>query len=165
VHRARSRGLAFGGFFAAAALAAGLVVSALGREPQATGAAAAAATGESFTVAFGAVRVGRSTEPSGRVCYQVNRAGVRLATSCVRRLGDDEISYVLPRRRSGQFVLAGVAGSDVRAVSALLRPAGTLSATLRDGAFAASVPPGRRVRSVTKVLADGTSRSFAVAGG
>jgi len=163
VHRARRRGLAFGGFVAAAVVAAGLVVSALGRDAPTAGVAAAAATGESFTVALGAVRVGRSTKPSGEVCYQVNRAGSRLATSCVRRLADDEISYVLTRRRTGQLVLAGVAGPDVRAVSAQLRPGVTLAATLRDGAFAVPLPPGRRARAVTKVLDDGTTRSFAVA--
>jgi hypothetical protein len=165
VHRARRRGLAFGGFVAAAVVAAGLVVSALGRDAPTTGVAAAAATEEPFTVALGALRVGRSTKPSGEVCYQVNRAGVRLATSCVRRLGDDQISYVLARRRTGQLVLAGIAGAEVRAVSAQLRPGVTIAATLRDGAFAVPLPPGRGARAVTKQLADGTTRTFAVARG
>jgi len=163
VHRALRRGLAFGSFLAAAVVAVGLVVSALGRQGPTGGVAAAAATDESHTVALGAIRVGRSTKPSGEVCYQVNRAGARLATSCVRRLGDDEISYVLARRRSGQLVLAGVAGPEVRAVSAQLRPGVTLAATLRDGAFAVPVPAGRRARAVTKTLADGTTRAFPVA--
>ena len=148
MHRSRNRGLALGAFLAAAGVAAWLVVAALGNESSASG-AAAATTGESSTVALGAVRVGRSTKPSGEVCYQVNRAGVRLATSCVRRLGSDEVSYVVARRRSGGLVLAGVAGEDVRVVSAQLRPAGVLKATVRDGAFAAPVPTGRTVRSVT----------------
>jgi hypothetical protein len=165
VHRALSRALAFGSFVAAAAVAVGLVVSALGREAPTAGAAAAAAKGESFTVALGAVRVGRSTKPSGEVCYQVNRAGVRLATSCVRRLGDGEISYVLARRRTGQLVLAGVAGPEVRAVSAQLRPGVKLAATLRDGAFAVPLPARGSVRAVTKTLDDGTTRTFAVARG
>jgi hypothetical protein len=161
MRRTRSRGLALAGF--AAALAAGLVavVTALGHEPPAENVAAAAERA-SQTVAFGAARVGRSTGPSGAVCYQVNRAGVRLARACAPRLGEREISYVVARRGTGQLVLAGVSGREVVAVLARLAPTGSLNATLRAGAFYAPIPRGYTVRAVEKVLRDGSRRLFRV---
>ncbi|HEY3185469.1 MAG TPA: hypothetical protein VGJ77_21675 [Gaiellaceae bacterium] len=162
MRRTRNRGLAIAGF--AAAIAAGFVavVTALGHEPPAGGVAAAAAERASQTVAFGAARVGRSTSPSGAVCYQLNRSGVRLARSCAPRLGDRELSYVLARRGTGQLVLAGVAGREVVAVLARLAPAGSRNATLRAGAFYAPIPRGYTVRAVEKVLRDGSRRLFRV---
>jgi hypothetical protein len=160
MRRTRSRGLALAGF--SAAIAAGLfaVFTALGHEPRTEDVAAAAASAQ--TVAFGPVRVGRSTSPSGVVCYQLNRSGVRLARSCATRLGDGELSYVVARRGTGQLVLAGVSGPDVVAVVTHLAPRGSLNATLRTGAFYAPIPRGYTVRGVEKVLRDGSRRVFRV---
>jgi hypothetical protein len=160
MRRTRSRALALSGFAAALAAALFAVVTALGREPRAGDVLAAAAAGANRTVAFGPARVGRSTSPSGAVCYQLNRSGVRLARACAARLGYDELSYVVARRGTGQLVLAGVSGVDVVAVVAHLSPTGSLNATLRRGAFYAPIPRGYTLRSVEKVLRDGTRRLF-----
>jgi hypothetical protein len=162
MRRTRSRALALAGF--GAAIAAGLVavVSALGQEPRTEDVGAAAAARANRTVAFGAARLGRSTSPSGAVCYQLNHSGTRLARACVSRLGDGELSYVLARRGTGQLVLAGVSGGDVVAVLARLAPVGSRNATLRDGAFYAAIPRGYTVRAVEKVLRDGSRRLFRV---
>jgi hypothetical protein len=157
----RSRVLALAGFAAAIAAALLAIVSALGHDARTEDLSAAAARGQQ-TVAFGPARVGRSTSASGAVCYQVNRAGVRLARSCAPRLGDGELSYVLARRGTGQLVLAGVSGRNVVAVLAHLAPTGSLNATLREGAFYAPIPRGRTVHGVEKVLRDGSRRVFRV---
>jgi hypothetical protein len=162
MRRTRSRALALAGFAAALAAALFAVVTALGHEPRAEDVAAAAAARASRTVAFGPARVGRSTSPSGAVCYQLNRSGVRLARSCTSRLGDGELSYVVARRGTGQLVLAGVTGRDVVAVLAHLGPRGSLNAALRTGAFYAPIPRGYTVRAVEKVLRDGSRRRFPV---
>jgi hypothetical protein len=68
-----------------------------------------------------------------------------------------EIGYTVSPRGIG-----GVAGADVRAVIVKLTRRGTVWATLRDGVFYADVPPAYRVRSVVKVLRDGSRKAFAV---
>lgn len=113
-------------------------------------------------MSFGPARIVRTERADGSVCFTVSRAGALLRRACAAHVRGDEISYVVARRRGGQLVVAGVAGEDVRAVFARLRPGGAVGATPRSGAFYAVVPPGRTVRAVEKVLTDGTRRTFPV---
>jgi hypothetical protein len=57
--------------------------------------------------------------------------------------------------------VGGLAGPDIHAVIVKLTRKGTVWATLRNGAFYATVPDGFRVRRVVKVLRDGSRTGFA----
>jgi hypothetical protein len=154
-----NRVLAFGAFAAAAAAAVIVVFAALGSVDLHH----LVGTSEPATVVkFGPAHVERTERADGSVCFTVSRAGVKLKTACAAHVRGDEISYVVARRRSGQLVLAGVAGAEVRAVFGKLRPGGAIGATPRDGAFYTPIPPGRTVRAVEKVLRDGSRRTFPV---
>ena len=79
------------------------------------------------------------------------------AAACAGSVPRDEIRY------SGvPYGLHGVAGCNVRAVIARLNGGGAVWAIPRNGTFDAKVPAGLRVRTVVKVLNDGSRKRFAV---
>ena len=79
------------------------------------------------------------------------------AAACAGSVPRDEIRY------SGvPYGLHGVAGCDVRAVIARLNGGGAVWAVPRNGTFDARVPAGLRVRTVVKVLSDGSRQRFPV---
>ena len=82
-----------------------------------------------------------------------------VARSCVSSLAPDQIAYA-----SSRYAVGGVAGSDVRAVIVRLTKRGTVWATMRRGTFYAAVPARHNVRSVVKVLRNGSRTSFTVTG-
>lgn len=82
------------------------------------------------------------------------------AAACGGEVPRDEIRY------SGvPYGLHGVAGCDVRAVIARLNGGGAVWAVPHNGMFTAQVPAGLRVRTVVKVLNDGSRERFAVTAG
>ena len=156
VRRAATRVLAVGAFVAAAVAAWWAVTSAL----DANDAGDAATTG---TVSFGAARVTRSPAEDGGVCFTLSRVGVVLKRTCVARVGAEEIATAVAKRRSGQLVIGGLTGSSVAEVRIQLRPSGTVSAPLQDGAFYVAVPPRKTPAAVVKVLDDGRATAVPVA--
>jgi hypothetical protein len=82
------------------------------------------------------------------------------AAACGGAMPRDEIRYTVVSNG-----LHGVAGCDVRAVIARLNGGGAVWATPRGGTFDAHVPAGLRVRTVVKVLSDGTRQRFVVTAG
>lgn len=147
----------------AAAIAAGAaaVLSALGG-PNATvtpaKAAAQVALG-SRSVAFGNGRVVLNMRTSSFGCFRVVLGSSTVARSCTSNLAPDQIAYA-----SSRYAVGGVAGSDVRGVIVRLTNKGTVWATLRRGTFYAAVPEKHNVRSVVKVLTDGSRTAFTVTG-
>jgi hypothetical protein len=79
------------------------------------------------------------------------------SAACASKVPRTEIRYSVV-----SYGLHGLAGCDVRAVIARLNGGGAVWATPRDGAFDAHVPAGLRVRTVVKVLSDGTRQRFEV---
>jgi hypothetical protein len=90
-------------------------------------------------------------------CFRVVVGSSTVARSCTSKLAADQIAYA-----SSRYAVGGVAGSDVRAVIVRLTKKGTVWATLRRGTFYAAVPAGHAVRTVVKVLTDGSRTSFTV---
>jgi hypothetical protein len=82
---------------------------------------------------------------------------VPTAAACTAKVPRTEIRYSVV-----SYGLHGAAGCDVRAVIARLNGGGAVWATPRDGTFDARVPEGLRVRTVVKVLSDGSRQRFAV---
>ena len=79
------------------------------------------------------------------------------AAACAGSVPRDEIRY------SGvPYGLHGLAGCNVRAVIARLNGGGAVWAIPRDGRFDANGPAGLRVRTVVKVLSDGSRKRFTV---
>jgi hypothetical protein len=151
---------------ALAALAAGAggvvlaVSSGLAAGGATSGVAAARATrleSVTRTVRLAGIGVQVTRKPSGGVCFRGGRAA-----SCVASLGPAAIAYATARAGRRE-TLAGVAGPRVRAVIARLTRRGTTWARLRDGAFAALLPPGYRLRAIVKVLAGGRRVAFSAA--
>jgi hypothetical protein len=128
--------------------------------------AALAATSGTHDVRIGSVRIRIRTEPSGVVCYwALRRPNATTAGSlraCVRRLGADEISYAIGTRRTGQQMLAGVAGDRVSRVLVRLTPRRVWAAPIKDGAFFGYIPSDYRADEVVKVLDDGSREVFSV---
>lgn len=159
--RAGSRALAVGGLAAGIAAAYVAVVSGLGASG--TGvvaqAKAADATITYHPVSFGQGFVGVQKRPGGLTCFTVNRGSSTVARSCASAIYPDQIEYA-----SSRYAVGGLAGQDVRAVIVRLTRRGTVWATLKDGAFYATVPKGHNVRAVVKVLRDGTRKAFTVTG-
>src|SRR5215212_8450070 len=137
MRRIATRALALAAFGAAAAAGAYAVMAAVDRGPAGP-----------TTASFGPVRIVRTPGEDHTVCFTVSRAGVLLKRTCVAAVGDGEIASTLARRRSGQLVVAGLAGHGIDAVVVDLRPAGTIAAQLADGAFYAPVPRGKTVKTV-----------------
>lgn len=152
----RSRGLVFG---ALAAGAAGVVVAvSSGLGAATTGGVAAAQAVEIKTVKQ-SVRIDGTTvritkKPSRAVCFAAPHAG-----ACAASLGASELAYATGH--SGKrLVIAGVAGTGVKAVIVRLTQKGTVWPTLRNGAFYAVLPAKHRLTSIVKVLAGGRRVSF-----
>jgi hypothetical protein len=147
----------------AAAIAAGTVavLSALGASTANVTPAKAAAPVVlgSRSVAFGSGRVVLRMRTSSLGCFRVVLGSSTVARSCTSSLAADQIAYA-----SSRYAVGGVAGSDVRAVIVRLTKKGTVWATIRRGTFYAAVPTGHNVRAVTKVLSDGSRKSFTVTG-
>ena len=137
MRRIATRALALAAFAVAAAAGAYAVMAAVDRGPAGP-----------TTASFGPVRIVRTPGENGNVCFTVSRAGVLLKRACVPAPGDGEIVSTLATRRSGQLVVAGLAGDGVDAVVIELRPSGTVAAQLGDGAFYAPIPTGKTVKTV-----------------
>lgn len=160
MYTSRSRIYAVGGL--AAGVAAGLVaiVTALGASTATLSQAKAAeATITYHPVSFGHDSVGVQHRPGGLLCFTVNRGSSTVARSCTSALGPDQIEYA-----SSRYAVGGLAGAGVHAVIVRLTRKGTVWATLKDGAFLAAIPAGYNVRTVVKVLRDGSRTSFTVTG-
>jgi hypothetical protein len=97
----------------------------------------------------------------GAALYLSVASGLRsvptAAAACSSSVPRTEIHYSLV-----SYGVHGVAGCDVRAVIARLNGGGAVWATPRGGTFEAHVPAGLRVRTIVKVLNDGTRRTFPV---
>ena len=147
----------------AAALAAGTaaVLSALGASTGSVTPAKAAAPVAlgSRSVAFGRGRIVLTMRTSSLGCFRVVVGSSTVARSCTSSVAADQIAYA-----SSRYAVGGVAGSAVRAVIVRLTKKGPVWATLRRGTFYAVVPAGHNVRSVVKVLTDGSRTSFTVTG-
>ena len=130
------------------------VASGLGRQtvgPQ-VGVAAAEVTkltAVTRTVRVAGARVRVTRKPGGSVCFRAGRAG-----SCASSLGPNRVAFATAAV-NGRRVVAGVAGSRVRAVIARLTRHGTVWPALRSGAFYAVLPPGYGLRTVVALLAGG----------
>ena len=146
-----------------AAIAAGTaaVLSALGASTASVSPAKAAAPVSlgSRSVAFGRGRVVLLMRTSSLGCFRVVVGSSTVARSCTSSLAADQIAYA-----SSRYAVGGVAGANVRAVIVRLTKKGTVWATMRRGTFYAAVPAGHNVRSVVKVLSDGSRTSFTVTG-
>src|SRR5215210_7698333 len=136
MRRIATRALALGAFAVAVAAGVYAVRSAVDGGDETT-----------TTTSFGAARIARIPNGDG-VCFTVSRAGVLLKRSCVDGVGDEEIAYVLARRRSGQLVVGGIAGESVTEVRLALAPSGIARAAVADGAFYVPVPRGKTVKTV-----------------
>jgi hypothetical protein len=148
----------------AAAIAAGAaaVLSALGAPTGSVSPAKAAAPAVALgsrSVAFGNGRVVLRMRTSTLGCFRVVVGSSTVARSCTASLGADQIAYA-----SSRYAVGGVAGDDVRGVIVRLTKKGTVWAALRRGTFYAAVPAGHDVRTVVKILADGTRTAFTVTG-
>ncbi len=152
MHWSRGRALAVGGLATGAAAGLVAVLTALA----APGVQPAGAAHASRTTSFGSAGVLVRALPTGTVCYTVTDSSGS-SRSCRSRVAPSQISYTLSPRGIG-----GVAGTNVRAVIAKLTRRGTVWTTLRDGVFYAEVPTAYRVRTVTKVLRDGSRTTFRV---
>jgi hypothetical protein len=152
----RTRTLAVGGL--ATGTAAALVAVLAGFGAPTRGVAAAQATLTSRTISFGAARVQVRQLPSGIVCVRVTES-FGSSRSCRARVRAREIGFTVSPQGIG-----GVAGPDVRAVIVRLTRSGTVWAKLEHGVFYADVPSAYRVRTVIKVLRDGSRKAFAVKG-
>jgi hypothetical protein len=155
--RVGRRALVLGSLAAAVAAAAAAVLSALGAPTTSVTPAKAAAPVSlgSRSVAFGNGRVVLRMRTSSLGCFRVVVGSSTVARSCASSLAADQIAYAASR-----YAVGGVAGSDVRAVIVRLTKKGTVWATLRRGTFYAAVPAGHNVRTVVKVLTDGSHTSF-----
>lgn len=162
MRRLGRRALAVASLGAAIAAGTAAVLSALGSPAASVSPANAApptAGQATQSVSFGASGVVVQPPVSGLTCFQVRHGRSTVARSCTSQLADDEIAYA-----SSRYAVGGLAGSNVRAVIVRLTNKGTVWATLRRGAFYTDVPPGHNVRTVVKVLRDGTRTSFTVTG-
>jgi hypothetical protein len=160
--RVGRRALAVASLAAAVAAGTAAVLSALGAGAASISqakAAAPAAGPATQSVSFGNSGVVVKRRGAGLTCFQVRHGRSTVARSCTSPLADDEIAYA-----SSRYAVGGLAGSSVRAVIVRLTDKGTVWATLRRGAFYADVPSGHNVRTVVKVLSDGTRTSFTVTG-
>ena len=157
--RVGSRALAVGSLAAGVAAGLAAVLSALGTAPEAVSQPkASTAPAAARSVAFGHARV--VVRPRGALtCFRVNVGSSTVARSCSSHVAVDQIAYA-----SSRHAVGGVAGADVRAVIVRLTKKGTVWATLRRGTFYARVPPAHNVRTVVKVLRDGTRKAFTVTG-
>jgi hypothetical protein len=154
----RSRTLGVGGFAAGLAAVAVAVLSALGPQNGTGGVAAASVTiARSVThqVDVAGVRVAVTVRPNGGACYRA--PGI---AACAGHLRSDEISYAVSAPANGRQQLGGIAGPTVRAVIARLTGKGTVWPALHDGAFYATLPRGRRLRAIVKVLPGGKRQIF-----
>ena len=151
----RSRVLALGGLALGTTALLVAVLSAVGSTDGAVSSARAAAATTGFrTVSIGHGRVQVSTFSTG-TCFTVrDRSGS--AHACPARTAAPDIGYAVTAHGIG-----GIAGAQVAAVIVRLTHRGTVWATLETGAFYAAVPPGHRVRTVVKVLRDGSRTAFA----
>jgi hypothetical protein len=162
MRRTVTRTVAVGAFGAGIAAGVAVVVDAVGsRPPPAGGVAAAVAAQATHTVRFGRTSVDRTARPDGSVCFVVRRGSFR-RQSCFRRAGPQTIGYLVARRSTGQIVVGGFAGAQVRGVRVRLRPQGSIAAPLRFGTFFVAVPPGRAPSAVVKVLRSGGTLAFPV---
>jgi hypothetical protein len=162
MRRGVTRAVAVGAFGAGVAAGVAVVVDAVGDgAPLEGGVAAVAATQTTHTVRFGRTSVDRTARPDGSVCFVVRRASFR-RQSCLRGAGPQTIGYLVARRSTGQIVVGGVAGAQVRAVRVRLHPPGTIPAPLRFGTFFVAIPPGRAPAAVVKVLRGGGAQAFPV---
>jgi len=150
-----------GSLAAAVAAAAAAVLSALGASNASVTPARAAAPVAlgSRSVAFGHGRVVLRMRTTSLGCFRVVAGSSTVARSCTSSLAADQIAYA-----SSRYAVGGVVGSEVRAVIVRLTKKGTVWATIRRGTFYAAVPPGHNVRTVVKVLRDGSRTSFTVTG-
>jgi hypothetical protein len=149
----RSRALAFGGV---AAVAVGVFVAVSSAFSSASsGVAGAEATSTTRTVHVGGVQMRVTEKPGGAVCFSGPGAA-----SCASSLAPSQLAYATGHV-GGRVVLAGVAGSRVKAVIARLTFAGTVWPELHEGAFYTVLPKGFRLRAIVKVLAGGRRVAFA----
>lgn len=152
--------MALGALAAGAASGLAAIVTALGA-PTATvsQAKAADATITYHSVRFGHDSVGVQRRPGGLLCFTVNKGSSTVGRSCTGGLGTGQIEYA-----SSRYAVGGLAGPNVHAVIVRLTRKGTVWATIKDGAFLAQVPHGYNVRTVVKVLADGSKTAFTATG-
>ncbi len=150
----RERGLVFGAL-CAVTVAAVLAVSHALRSPAATsgvaGAQATLVSAHSVKLAGATVVV---TRKHGATCFRAPHV-----SGCASALAADQFSYATGRVGK-RTVIAGVAGSHVRAVIARLSHGGAVWLTPRDGAFYSALPRGFKLRALVKVLAGGHRVSF-----
>lgn len=141
----------------AAAVAGGFVAVSrgLGAARATSGVAAEALSVQTVRIDGAAIRI--TTKPSGSVCYSAPHV-----SDCASSLADDALSYATAHT-GGRVVLAGVAGTKVKAVIARLSHKGTVWPRLEDGAFYAVLPHGYRLQSIVKVLAGGRRVTFKAA--
>jgi hypothetical protein len=130
------------------------VSSGLGRQQAGPEVGVAAAEATRLTVITRTVRVAGvhvrvTRKPSGAVCFRARRVG-----SCASSMGSGRVVYATGIE-GGRQVVAGVAGSRVRAVIARLTHRGTVWPALRSGVFCAVLPRGYRVYRLVAVLAGG----------
>ena len=151
----RGRSLAVGGLAAGTAAALVAVLAGFSTAPV-SDVRGARATLTSRATSFGPARVTVQVLPTGTVCYRVTEH-TGTSRACRSRVGAAEIGFTI-----SPSAIGGVAGNDVRAVIVKLTRRGTVWATLRDGVFYADVPMAYRVRTVVKVLRDGSRRAFPI---
>ncbi|HEX5449235.1 MAG TPA: hypothetical protein VFW85_04185 [Gaiellaceae bacterium] len=152
----RERGLVFGALCAVILAAVFAVTGALGSPAASSGVAGARATvvsaaSRSVTVAGATVVV---TRKRGATCYRAPQVA-----GCASTLAADQFSYATGHVGK-RVAVAGVAGSEVRAIIARLSRGGTVWPKLEDGVFYAVLPRGYQLRSMVKVLAGGRRVSF-----
>ena len=151
----RERGLVFGALCAVIVAAVFAVNGALGSRAATSGVAGTQATlvnAQSVRVAGTTVVV---TRKHGATCFRAPHV-----SGCASTLAADQFSYATGRVGK-RLVIAGVAGSHVRAVIARLSRGGVVWLTPRDGAFYRVLPHGFKLRALVKVLAGGGRVSFA----
>ena len=143
----------------AAAVAGGFIAVSrgLGAARATSGVAGAEAVSVRRTVHIDGAAIRITKKPSGSVCYAAPHV-----SDCASRLADDALSYATAHT-GGHVVLAGVAGTKVKAVIARLSHKGTVWPRLEDGAFYAVLPRGYRLQSIVKVLAGGRRVAFKAA--
>lgn len=152
MHVSWSRVLAFGGL-AAVGVGVWIAVASAPGTPS-SGVAGAEATQVTHTVRVGGVDVAVTAKPSGSVCFSAPHV-----SGCTTSLPTGRLGYATGLD-GGRVVLAGVAGTGVRAVIARLTRGGVVWPELRAGAFYAELPAGYRLRTIVKVLAGGRRVAF-----
>lgn len=152
--------LALGALAVGATAGLAAIVTALGAPTSTISQAKAAdATITYHSVRFGHDSVGVQRRPGGLLCFTVGKGSSTVGRSCTRGVYAGQIEYA-----SSRYAVGGLAGPGVHAVIVHLTRKGTVWATIKDGAFLAEVPRGYNVRSVVKVLADGSKTAFTVTG-